>query len=753
MEENAIKNRLSQLLQEDDRSNYTEILSLSNQLARLDDHNVRFSVDAGIIDRLGMELVSRQETAVSELVKNAYDADATSVRVTFINTDVLGGTLIIQDTGQGMTREELINGFMRISSTSKVHEPVSKKFKRRRSGRKGIGRFAVQRLGSKLTILTQVSGTNYEYKLEIDWEQYIQDRELFDITNSIEKTAAEDKHGTTLIIQGLKDRWTEAAINRVYRYVGDILQPFPLGKIDNDSDIDPGFEVVFYRQNNGQEPIEVVNDKIMIYDHALAVIDGFIDEENKGYYSLRSSKLDINFEDKVGSDPDNKDTPFSNIKKVKLRAYYYIYDTELIPRMHMTSIRNLAKLAGGIRLYRNGFRVLPYGEPGDDWLSLDESIRRRSILPVHGNTSFFGFIEISDDSGKFEETSSREGLINNEALISLRNFAYRVLLNSVIKISQVRGTKIVSGQRKDENGNWEQIEVRIKNIAHSLDELDNALLDSDTVTSLRNKGRYIKKELNTIKTELAEERKKLIQEKSMLRVLSSLGLTTSQFVHEMIHQFGSIHTALDFLKSDITEKDKSKWINILDLHFSRLTSYMSYFKTMVSSIVVKELQPIELRTVVSPFVKTIDRDATQAKINIEYEFYEYNLYTVPMHPSEWSSILFNLYSNSKKAIKRANREKGEIFIQCGREGKYVFLRFSDNGDGISEQNQNRIFDEFYTTTSQSNLEDIDYNNINSGMGLGLKIVRDIVLSYNGFIEVISPERGYITSIQINIPIK
>lgn len=106
--------------------------------------NVGFTVDAGLIQRLGYELVGRAETALSELIKNSYDADATLVDVEFINTDNINGTLIIRDNGMGMTQEQLINGFMRISSSDKLHNPISEKFKRTKAGRKGIGRFATQ---------------------------------------------------------------------------------------------------------------------------------------------------------------------------------------------------------------------------------------------------------------------------------------------------------------------------------------------------------------------------------------------------------------------------------------------------------------------------------------------------------------------------------------------------------------------------------------------------------------------------------
>lgn len=156
MDEKAIRQELERVLKEEP-NDYGRILELSTKLSGFDNDNIRFSVDAGVIDRLGSELVARQETAVSELVKNAYDADATKVNIKFENSDNVGGTLYIEDNGTGMTREQLINGFMRISSTSKIHNPLSDTYKRKRAGQKGIGRFAVQRLGEKLTITTQTA--------------------------------------------------------------------------------------------------------------------------------------------------------------------------------------------------------------------------------------------------------------------------------------------------------------------------------------------------------------------------------------------------------------------------------------------------------------------------------------------------------------------------------------------------------------------------------------------------------------------
>src|SRR5574343_1812326 len=135
-----VEKKLSEEIQKESSDNNV-ILALSSEIAKLDDSQVRFSADAGIINRLGKELVGKHETAVSELVKNAFDADATEVNLVFENAWYTGGTLVIEDNGTGMTKDQLINGFMRLSSSDKIHNPISDKYKRTRAGRKGIGRF------------------------------------------------------------------------------------------------------------------------------------------------------------------------------------------------------------------------------------------------------------------------------------------------------------------------------------------------------------------------------------------------------------------------------------------------------------------------------------------------------------------------------------------------------------------------------------------------------------------------------------
>jgi signal transduction histidine kinase len=128
----------------------------------------------------------------------------------------------------------------------------------------------------------------------------------------------------------------------------------------------------------------------------------------------------------------------------------------------------------------------------------------------------------------------------------------------------------------------------------------------------------------------------------------------------------------------------------------------------------------------------------------------FDLYTCEMHPSEWPAILFNFYTNSRKAIDRADDvHEGEIFIRVGREGEKVYLEFQDNGTGIPEENKGRIFDAFFTTMPPKGV-DAPEEEVLQGSGLGLKIVKDMVSSYQGDVFVSEPDPEFSTCLRVEL---
>ncbi|MGN5955152.1 sensor histidine kinase [Sphingobacterium lactis] len=757
-----LKKRLSEeVLKESSDNNL--IISLSNEIASLDKSAVRFSVDAGIINRLGKELVGKQETAVSELIKNAYDADATEVDLIFENAWNQGGILTIEDNGHGMNREQLVNGFMRLSSSDKIHNPVSEKYKRQKAGKKGIGRFATQRLGNKLTIITQTLHSLDALKVIVNWDDFETDKDLLTVSNSIEFVSKTKESGTTLIIEGLREGWSDAMIKRVYRYTSELLQPFPLSKKkeeEKENSIDEGFKSNYYRSDNG-DLVAIVDEERAIFQHALAEIEGYVLDDGQGCWALKSDKL--NFPEEVypigNNEKDKEDTttPFNLIKGVHFKAYYFIYDPKLFSPGTVTFIRELGYEKGGIKLYRNGFRVLPYGEQGDDWLGLDKSNNRNIILAQHPNRNFFGFVELEDLNNDFEETSSREGLIENDRLNELTDFVYRSLTTAVMKVQELRGRKVTASQKgyKKETDNSsekvdnaiEQIEELFKKTGIENENNTEPTKPTETVDRANELIADLKKAREVEKIQTQE----LIDENNMLRVLAGLGLVIGEFVHEVQRFLPGFDADIRFLKNAVKDyKDVYERTELLETNVKSFSTYTSYFDKTISRNVHRELEPIELRDVVRNFETVISNDLKRASIDmLPSKFEGYDLFTVPMHPSEWASILFNLYTNSKKAIKRVKTD-GKIFIRCGKDDKIVFLEFSDNGDGISKENEENIFNAFYTTSTASNHTSDDATAL-TGTGLGLKIVKDIIEFYNGEIYVSTPLQGYSTTIRIEIP--
>jgi len=738
---------------ENEAIDYGRILELSLELSEFDDENVRFSVDASHMSRLGRELVGKKETAVSELVKNAYDADATQVTLTFENADLAGGRLIIEDDGHGMTREQLIAGFMRLSTTDKIHEPYSPKYNRLRAGRKGIGRFAAQGLGKRLTITTQIKKSDTALQVEIDWAKFKADKDLIIISNQIREVEKLNNQGTRLTIDNLEDGWTISAIEKVYKYIVDIIQPFPISKKLETDTSDPGFEVKIFSATN-DEKIEVASAEKLIYEYSLAEINAKVDKNGKGSWSIKSKQYDIN---ERGLSATPKDHLFSHNRDVNFKAYYYIYNSDSLPRNIIRQIRELANERAGIRVYRNGFRVLPYGEPNDDWLHLDERHARREILPPFRNQNFFGFVELIDPMGVvFEETASREGLIETEGFKELVSFVGNVLEAAVLRVAEARKKK--AKPTKSNVTPIEKVQAAVDTIRRTKTDIDNLLADTGAkkiATQQIEIANAIQDAIQTLEESInvqQEKEEETLDEISMLRVLASLGLSIGQFNHEIRNMFPAL-LADTYSLIQSTSGDSHEKALRLKKNIQSFRTYTSYFDKSVSANARRETVVQDVGKILRSFWEVITPACQRRDIEFpEPTIHEYDLFTTPMHSSEWTSILFNLFTNSRKAIVRAGHDTGKILVTAGREKGKVFVEFADNGDGIPHENRERIFDAFFTTSYISSTEvDEDEDDDLLGTGLGLKILKDIVTSYNGEIALVGAPRGYVTCFRIEIP--
>jgi len=748
--EDAIKQQIQSLLSHTPLD-YGQLVVLTNELSKFDRENVRFSVDAGIISRLGEELVGKRDTAVAELIKNAYDADAIEVEVLFQDALSAGGTLIVDDNGLGMTRDQLIDGFMRLSSADKIHHPVSPAYQRTRAGRKGIGRFAAQRLGTSLTIITQTQESEKALKVEIQWDDFESDKDLNVIESKIGLVEKLKAHGTYLKIDGLREGWSDSYVKKIYRNVSTLLQPYPLSK-SLSKNADPGFKTYFYRdiKDNAHKIVDEVSE---ITQFALAVIDTHVDDNGQAHWTLSSKQLDYFKESLIGKDPDVPTSKMKYVRSVRARIYYFIYEASLLSGQKRNDIKTIAEEQGGVRLYRKGFRVMPYGEKGDDWLGLDESARRRSIVAPHQNTSFFGLVEIDNDGAEiFEETSSREGLIQNDAYEELIDYLYRVITSAVLKIADLRGRKGSAGQK-----DWKKKNSSIR-VDAAIDELRRIVEKKKTgekndevkdTSEFYNKASELIDTIISVRREEKEETQKLIDENNMLRVLAGTGLVIGEFIHEIKRFEPSFSADLSIFRNRLTSNpvllDK---VAEMEKKLNAFNSYTAYFDRTISRNVIRELEPINIKEQVNAFYTNIRNDLVRSRIVIAEPQYEgKGLVTVPMHPSEWMSILFNLYTNAKKAMK--DKDDKRILIRCWKSDGNVYLQFSDTGKGIPLEDRENVFNAFFTTSTPVGRSNDNF----SGTGLGLTIIKDIVTSYNGEIFVVDPYGDYKTTFQLSIPAK
>jgi signal transduction histidine kinase len=736
-----------------DSPDFGKVITLAHQLANVATDEVRFTVDASHISRLGLELVSKQETAVSELIKNAYDADARTVDVVFKQSDSPGGFLEVIDSGTGMSRQQLLDGFMRLSTAEKIKHPFSPLYERKRAGRKGIGRFAAQRLGKMLRLQTQQPNEDFALELEIDWNRFEAGHDLYSISNEIRVIPALPSHGTTLVISDLRDAWSEAQIRRAFRYVSELLQPFPLEKSGvnkSGKDADPGFKVAFYKEVGGNL-LEIASDEATILSLAVAKISGSVDQNGVAKFSVTSDRHKINIvnelvpiESRIRSRNELSSSTYPLLAGVRVTSHYFNADD--LPMGARGMVRDILTNFGGIRVYRNGFRVLPYGDAYDDWLGLQRSSALRQVLPAHHNTNFIGFVEIIDHDGvQFEETASREGLVENEAFKQLQDFIYRVLVSGVIEVARTKNRKIFSSDPSPKPPGIEDA-PSIKDQARQIADSIRSIASSSVQTSISAEEQRQELTLLAITVEeLGASSGALIEEVAMLRVLASLGLTIGEFTHEVRHALAALSASVDTASSDSNTTSLQSIVG----HVALLRSYMRYFDDAVSTNADRSLSVHELRDVVNEFLGFIRPSLERQGIVATPEFHGYDLFTIPTHKSEWASILLNLCTNSMKAIHRAGTA-GQITISVEISDGMLHLDFSDNGDGIAIENREKVFEPFFTTSARASALSRDADHL-VGSGLGLKIVKDIVEAMGGYVEVKDPPVGRATLIRVAVP--
>lgn len=411
-----------------------------------------FRPRARVLQLLGDELIGSARLAVFELVKNAYDADASEV---IVRLDFRAGrpaTIQVTDDGCGMSADVISNIWLVPGNDHRQRQradlmrtPVHGRLP---LGEKGLGRFAVHKLGERIKMVTRAVG-HRECLVEIDWRELISKPYLDEAKVAIVERDPEvftgKRTGTRIIVETLRQpNWTRGDVRRLQRQITSICSPF---------EEPSGFRALLELPGH-EDWIADLPDVAEILGRAIWKfafrLEGGRFDWSFDFRQVPGMRLEARSISKQGDafqllpQGGRSDGKVTADKRSTdgigpVSGEFYVYDRDREVMRHLGDIQLLSEYLdenGGIRVYRDGIRVYNYGEPGDDWLGLD---LRRVNKPTRGisRNIIIGAIHLSlQDSRGLVEKTNREGFVDNAAFTQLR----RIVLSAVSKLENERST-------------------------------------------------------------------------------------------------------------------------------------------------------------------------------------------------------------------------------------------------------------------------------------------------------------------------
>jgi hypothetical protein len=380
---------------------------------------IKFSVEAGLVHRLGEESVSDPVLSVVELVKNSYDDDAETVNLCLRNIRTGPSTIVISDDGNGMTEVQLRLRWMRIATSVKTREPISPLHKRHRLGQKGVGRFAVENLSRRTVLVSYPRGSVEGYEIVFDWDHYKQSMDLGEVANSFSKFRKEPEvHGLQIQLLNLRYRWGEQQVKLLQTFLKAMTPPaFSVPNFQINFDSDEFVEI------KGLVDSDFLNKAIFIFEASLAKTGDIVYTLNAPTKKITKEKTEKIFDFSCGP--------------IKIKLYFYYRERARMASYGITipSIDDFKKILddyGGIKIYRDGIRLSGFGNPGDDWTGLDAiALHDPTVFP--SKNQIVATVEItSKDNPEITETTTRENLIRNRSFQDMLEFIHKSIEPSLL---------------------------------------------------------------------------------------------------------------------------------------------------------------------------------------------------------------------------------------------------------------------------------------------------------------------------------
>lgn len=706
--------------------------------------------DKTIAELLGKQNFNNKESAVLELVKNAYDANAKSVYLIFDDN-----SLTIKDDGCGMTESDIIESWMHVGKSYKNYEIEDvKNGKRVLAGAKGIGRFALAKLGQNIEMYTCKDNTCIKW--ETDW-----DKSFLTQSNYI------DSNGTEIIIYNLREIWDDIAIeglcdflSKTYNddkmkiYVKHAGLEFEIKKYFNK--IIPGknclskIDIKFNGEKIGisvhsDEFLDIAQDRLNIYN-----------KENKEIVPLNifSFNNEIDAFQEIRTDA-RADKSLKNLKDTNLQtlikelgafsAELYFVMAGKIPSDDMETFLYKTsdleeKLDSGVVLYRNAFSISSF-EGEKDWLDLNKRVRKSPAAASHEtgawrvrDSQLGGKVVIDKkENAKIIELSNRQGVEEN---IYYKLFKQIICIG--LKEFERYRQKIIRAIYKEKRIEKKEISIVPKFLKKPEDALYYSIED---LKKLAKEIQDLNKETKELNKSRDEVELKYKYDVRILNSLSTVGLKASSIAHEMQNDKGNLSKNVDLITRKLQQLNMWE-----ELSSERNTRYsdnnvpkmledikrvnqkiLSFMKTMLTQIEKKQfnLRNLHVKQSLEQIKTEWEKDYSWVNINIECQCIDFYLADDLL-----KTIFDNLILNSVQ--QNENSDNLIIDIKIVKFEDKLVISYKDNGVGLIEK---------YRKEPRRILE-VHESSRKNGHGLGMWIVNNSIKMSNGTIMDINGSNGF-----------
>lgn len=749
------------------------------------DQDLRFTVDSALLRELGEKLVETVHVALSELVKNSYDADSTEVKIIFDTNDKSKTQIRIVDNGIGMSFETVAKYWMRIATTNKKDKDVSIVFGRPLTGAKGIGRFSCRRLGAKLKLITTGSktgdiqglGHNLEKTtVEFPWTDFQPGTDVTTITCKGEQEIIPVGYtGTTLIIEGVAKEWTTRGLNWLKRQLGVLVAN--RGTHRKGFKEDPGFNIKLRATGLEEGVIDLREEMI---NAGWGTLTASINSEHQAECKLSALR--------IGQRTIVSTAKFPALKDIELKIGIMVADQKQLRDKSIVSkgtLQSIISQWGGVQVRYRGIRVYPYGD--DDWLDIDRDrgLRKlrseinelnafanslqgidpsRVLLNMLSMRNYIGSVQVGDKAAGFEMKLSREGFIESEAVIQLKEFVrYAIdwgnILREYYRGQEIQKTALIAK---------EEFEEILQKKVETPKAVDAAL-------------NYLEREVRTITRELKpSERKKVEQsfnkatevirkqnesnqsELNHLRLIASTSTLLLIFSHEiksLLGLFEQSKNSLFRVASTLPRHSQATLENIGNdfSDLSRRLEELLQLTSLISTTKKKnKLGQVALKSRITKVVKVFELIINKYRIEVDYSNVPNNVVIKNILEAEVYSVLLNVFSNSIKAVIAGGKTK-KIQISAGRLHNRIVIKVRDTGIGLDKEYYEDVFTPFLSDPGghlyqnlEKRLNPEDNMIVGTGSGIGLGIVREIIFANGGSISFIKPTEGWSSEIEIKI---